>query len=447
MRKTISIFLIIILTTYTQLTDTNNLIYFEKFNYLIILIILFFVLLKKKKLDLFSPAVLLYVYIGLNYFLGSYFFENDLFFDYQLKLLDNNNLRTRILFNNIFFLTTISTIGEKINLKFRLIKNTHSRKLKILYGFLLILIFSKLSLRLDFLGGSGEYSQIPLTLGLLILIVNGLIYVKEVKIRLVVYILTLVSLSQIFYLDKRQAILILLSVLFFEIIILGVNFTFKSLTISFGGVVLSILLIMSMSIKRGYGGFNIENEGNILQTLKLVPEYIQRPLILQSLANNFEISYAYIHGNRSLDLQINNAFPPSYGSTLSKFLFIPIPRKIFDYKPDSMIEKYTKTFSFSDRSKGISWPINLFSEFFWNFRQLGFIFLYFFLIISNSLYYGFWNSVVKTKNHLFLPLGLFLLNQWIVLVRGSGIELFLLDFLIGLIFILPLMSLRPKINE
>src|SRR5690606_15480936 len=125
----------------------------------------------------------------------------------------------------------------------------------------------------------------------------------------------------------------------------------------------------------------------------------------------------YVHSNQ-VEL--------TYGSTFLKFFFLPLPRSIFPYKPDSMIDIYTKKFMPEFRAEGGSYPIIIYSEVFWNFHILGLFFLYFIFRVLNNFYIKLIENVNRNVINVKTIFLLFMYVTLIQFVRGSGLEIWLL---------------------
>lgn len=427
--------------------DKSVLSFYEPYNYFVFFIFHIISVIKNKK-SFFYPSSLFIIYTSLNYTFGSYLYNLNLFDDYLNSLLDGNLLVKRIIINNFFLFFTIvfSNYRFKINnsffnkFKFNLI---NSKKLIFTYGIFLLFFFSLVDFNLDLFGGQGSLSNIPKSIGAIILF----IYASKTKkpYKYIIYITVFLIVGVVSYEDKREAILLVLTYVILEYVVNLKKFKFKDFIQLSTLSILSFLLILVMSIKRGYGEFvKIDDSENIFQLFSYVPLYASSDFFLASVSNNLEISYSYTHSNRAIDYAIKNNILLG-GVTFLKPLFLFVPRSIFKNKPQSMIDRYTKTFSKQQRVSGVSWPVNFIAEFFWNFSYFGFILIIPFLMFFDSIFSYFF-ELPKRIQGFSLILPLFLINQWVVLIRGSGLEQFLLDFILGFLFIIPLLKLNKKLN-
>jgi hypothetical protein len=230
--------------------------------------------------------------------------------------------------------------------------------------------------------------------------------------------------------NKRDAIFLLLPILLLESTEFNIRFNPRIIFFTTLGSLAVGYLIIVLSIIRGYGEFKPKN---FLDACKYVPDYVKSDYFIPSFMNNIEASYAYLHSNRAIEYIINNPNEIVHGKTLIKPLFAFIPRKFFPSKPESIIHLYTNTFSKEFRAQGGSWPISFQSEMFWNFHFFGIVFCALFFFIFNSVYLNILN-IITSKNIInFIPL-LYGYQLILTLVRGSGMDLFMVYFIFSSIF-------------
>ena len=155
--------------------------------------------------------------------------------------------------------------------------------------------------------------------------------------------------------------------------------------------------------------------------------------------DNMEFSYFYFNTYNSIELILNNPDLMTWGSTLIKPLFILIPRDMVTFKPDSMINIYTNMANPYFASVGGSWPINIISEFFWNFHFLSFVFILIFSIIVIRVYYSYLTSLTNMKGGM-IAFSLLVYMVFIMLIRGSGFDLFLIYIICSFILVITVNS-------
>jgi hypothetical protein len=291
-------------------------------------------------------------------------------------------------------------------------------------------IFSILPLDVSLLGGLGDYQIIPKTLATLVLI--SFLALDKVKFRYAYYLLIIIVFATFSYHDKREAIFLILSILLLEAITQK-QFVLKTkkIFLLLATFLFALYLILTMSILRGYGGFNVNG---FASAVKLVPQYVAQDRFLPYFFQNIETSISFYHSHQAIEFIENDKSLMTYGATLIKFIFVPIPRSIVD-KPKSIVESYTGYYDPTAYQENISWPINFFSELYWNFRYLGFILVVPFFVFFNYCYLVL-VKLLKTKKVLLALVPLYLYQYFIFFVRGSGLDLYFFYLLLSsLLFI------------
>jgi hypothetical protein len=195
------------------------------------------------------------------------------------------------------------------------------------------------------------------------------------------------------------------------------------------GIAFILMLILGMSIARGYGDYG-ENL-TLIEAFVFIDDYIRTPEFIIYFAQNIETNYLFFHALNSIELVLEDWGYLAYGSTFFKVFFIPFPRYLFPFKPSSILELYTTAYSPSFRSIEGSWVITVFSEFVWNFGVFGVFASYYFGrlidIFSIKLFHSF-----RKRNSLRPIQLLFTYTILFTYVRGSGLDQFLLYWLIGI---------------
>jgi hypothetical protein len=297
-------------------------------------------------------------------------------------------------------------------------------------AFFCFTIFSILPLDVSFLGGLGNYQIIPKTLATLVLI--SFLALDKVKFRYAYYLLIIIVFASFSYHDKREAIFLILSIFLLE----GITqqrFVLKTrkIFLLLATFLFALYLILTMSILRGYGGFQVDG---FASAAKRVPQYVAQDRFLPYFFQNIETSISFYHSHQAIEFIENNESLMTYGTTLIKFIFVPIPRSIVD-KPKSIVESYTGYYDPRAYQENISWPINFFSELYWNFRYLGFILVIPFFLFFNYCYLVL-VKLLKAKKVLIALVPLYLYQYFIFFVRGSGLDLYFFYLLLSsLLFI------------
>lgn len=324
---------------------------------------------------LVSPNALVFFYISLSLVLGSWGFA----YGYS-SVISNAESYNDWQFTHyaIHFLALCLAIQISIELKYRrtfIFRQEVNSGIRILHSHAIFLVPLALSFifpfSLNFLGGDGDLSHIPRTVCAFVALLYGQ-KLKSPFIR-VAFCLLIVGLFATFSIhDKREALFLIFP--FFYLEFLRRRYDFNNKTILLCSLVLTVFLglLISMSVARGYGGEAYETIGEALPN---VYYYILSENFISGFLANIEVTYFFFHAVNSIELVILDPNLLSYGTTLIKPLFIFFPRSLFEFKPDSIISLYTMAHDPEIRAIGGSWPITIFSEFFWNFHFFGIIFV------------------------------------------------------------------------
>lgn len=422
---------------------------FSTYNYAICQLLLFAIVYSLKgfykNIFLFSPSFIAVSYINLNFLIGSIVFQNQLIFN-DLKPTyrswSHENL-VMAYFNLANFAIILSFfLVSKISFRTRLKSLCDLRKFSsgFIYfaGIFIILFFTIFDLKLGFIGGDGSFSEVPKTIGAILIIVN-IFKNPDVKKRILLYFILLVCFSIMSWEDKRDAIFLLLPIILLESTKFKLKINFKKIILISFSVCFIFYLIIVMSIIRGYGEYKVKG---FLDANKYVKNYVTSSYFIPAFMNNLEISYTYLHSNNAVEKIIEYPELKTYGETLIKPLFMFIPRSIMKNKPQSIIHHYTNGFSQKYREKGGSWTISIQSEMFWNFSFFGIFVGAIFFYVFNILY-RYTIELININNIInYIPL-LYLYEALLILFRGSGIDMFLIFMIISTaIFIAVKFGLR-----
>jgi hypothetical protein len=234
--------------------------------------------------------------------------------------------------------------------------------------------------------------------------------------------------------NKRDVIFLLFPISLLEIVHNKLEYKKNTLIYILIIIILTFILIIFMSIKRGYGNFgNNINLYDFVSMFNNSISYITSSNFVAYFFNNIEVNYVFFHTFNSIEYIINDFEKIQLGSTLIKPIFIFIPRDILNIKPQSIIDLYTLSFDSNFRKSGGSWPINIFCELFWNFHLFGIIFLYplfYFLNLSFSKLIYLIKTGLIINNIWFL----YMFKEIISLFRGSGFDIFIVNLIISFTF-------------
>lgn len=435
--KSIVTFISLPLCIICLLLRKQDVIYYGLLIYLIQYITITVIIFKEKMnyLLFLSPSYLCISYLSLNFILGHYTVSRGIGFD--LKYFHAFQNYESINFITIFFLLCNLCVFLSMNFKSSdiIIANKFEIKnsFKHINGLIILgLIFALGFLTIDFsfLGGAGNFNySIRLGFGIILVFI-----LNKKNVSKYFYYSTLLLLFLINHYDsKREILYIIILIVFFELIEKQktIKFGFKELLYFSFVCLLSIFIILTSSIMRGYGNYNVDNP---VEASHHIINYIKRDDAKNVLVENFELLTEYGNASNAIDYVYKREVGLLYGSTFLKFIFLPIPKKIFPKKPASMINIYTTKFAPDFSARGGSYPISVYSEAFWNFHLLALCFLYFIFKYFNRLYM---KLIFYVKQKILNIKSFFLLYMYITIIqfiRGSGFELWLLYAIVSLPF-------------
>jgi len=266
------------------------------------------------------------------------------------------------------------------------------------------------------------------SLQLALMITHLLLVVRRPLVhRGVVYTLYLAAMLALSYQSKRQIVIVLFLILFLEARRSGALLRLRPRLILQGGaaVLLFAGLVLTASVLRGYGGFEITSP---LQALRAVPQYVGSEIFVDGVVDNLELNYGYGSAITPIDLTLRGVLPYQYGTSLWKLVFLPIPRSLFPDKPESALQIYTREFDPGMWAEGGSLPVAFQSDMFMNLGFVGLLPFVFVLALIDRCYVGFQRAAPDTFEQ---RATLFLSITTLILVRGSGLELYVLTFLLG----------------
>jgi len=300
--------------------------------------------------------------------------------------------------------------------------------ISVFMAILFFIVFMNLNIDLSFVGGGGDFSIIPKTIAVLILFI--ILSRSKLKYRYILYLLILAIFMTFSFQSKREALLLIFPVVLLEFY--NKKFTFKLSNVIYA-VLIGVLVIYSvllMSIARGYGSYNVNT---VWEASRYVSDYMKHENFIPYFMNNIEVSSAFLHSNLAVNYVLKNPSLITYGSTIIKFIFIPIPRSVFPYKPNSMVHLFTQKFDPEFRKAGGSHPVSIQSEMFWNFHFFGLIAILLFFVIFNYLYRLLLIKITNNTIIDFLPL-LYGYMILIYIIRGNGFDAFFVYFILGCMF-------------
>jgi hypothetical protein len=378
---------------------------------------------------LVHPSTMILNYIGLSVFLGAIAFS----FDLVAIQKDLSAYKAWSYYNytsTIFILLIGAFVMGSCQRNLRVDPESFvPRRKRILYLILLPwFTFFFVPLNLNIIGGSGDFAIVIKTILAIFFIYRISNFEFSIARWLlyfgIIFVFALFSIQ-----EKREAIFLLFPMVYLEITKGLLQFTVRSFFLSILTIFFIATLILSMSIGRGYGDFG--EDLSLLESFGYIDDYIKSPEFVIYFAQNIETNYTFFHSLNSMELVLLDSSHLSYGSTFWKVFLIPFPRSIFPFKPDSILELYTSAYASSFRSIGGSWVVSVFSEFVWNFSILGVGASYLFGRLMGVFNHKLSSSVLKNDGIGTIRL-LFTYTILFTYVRGSGLDQFVLYWLIGI---------------
>lgn len=386
---------------------------------------------------LVTPNALIFFYFIINFLLGSWGFANE-YILVQKNLYDFNDWRYRQITTSLsmlcpaLFLATDILYHRKYELlSAKTVWMNHNGKS--LVGVIFLIPFFFLPLNLDSIGAQGDLAILPKGIVAIALI----LYLSKFDIfkRCFGYGFLIVLFASFSSDEKREAIFLVFPIIWLE----ANRYKLRpsvSTVISVGVVgVLAVVLILSMSIVRGYGNF--EDVNSIFDGMLVLPQYINSDIFISAFLVNIEATYLYFHALNSIEMVLTDTNVLAYGSTLIKPLFLMFPREIMPFKPDSILELYTTAYDPAGRELGGSWTIGLFSEFIWNFHLIALLLVILVARVLCKLNFLMLRSS-SSKNLASRALYFFVFLHLFSWVRGSGLDQYFLFVLLGLCSVAPM---------
>lgn len=419
--------------------------------FFLIQLIVGFVIIVNVSVDLkyfLSPSFLTFSYLCLSYYFGHFVVANSIGF--KEKFHNQFLLFESVGFITFFLLFNNLIVYNLIFLKyFRSNKNAFARNtpdhvlngksiLISIVSILLIFGFSYLTINIPFFGSGFNFNYIFI----LIIIIYFFNYLSEFrsKLKYIIYLIIVAFVLLNSFDSKREILYVIVLILFLESFKNNIKFhiNYRTIVLFIFICLAFFILIIWASLLRGYGGFEYNSP---FHALWFIDDYIFSNYFVDAFVANLEINYSYGNTSNAINYVYTGAVDLLYGETFLKIFWLPIPRTIDPFKPLSMIEIYTSFFDPVFRSRGGSYPVGIYAEIFWNFG-------YFFPLVLFGIFYSF-NFIyykllylLKFKRFGFVYFSLlFLYITMFQFIRGSGIELWLLYYIISL----PLLFLISKI--
>lgn len=394
-------------------------------------------LLKDRWLFVLSPSFVTLSYINFNNVLGAFCFKLGLVHgkrDYAAYLgwqYLGETVALFLYFNFAVVLVYFLVRKDRSSVPTETVLPSRDRQpveliLSLSFCIAVLAAFSTFEWDLSAVGAGSNSSPIVQALACLAIV---LVVAKHFgKWRYLVYAALLLFMASVSSEDKRHAVFLILPVVLVECIRLRrlrIGFRLVAVSALLASVVL--LLIVIMSIHRGYGKYNTESFWDAAQHIS---DYVQSDRFLPYLGNNLEFNYAFYHAHQAVEYIYQKPELMLHGSSFAKALFLHVPRAMFPAKPDSMATHYTRYHAPDLEAEGRSWMSTIYAEVVWNFHIAGLLALAAAYYLANRLFLALavWLRRELAYRQLFV---IYVYFHMMTVVRGNGFDEFAANILLG----------------
>jgi hypothetical protein len=394
--------------------------------------------------NLFLPSFFVLVYYSINLFLGSYLSPRGFgfvkWFIHDLLISKYYNIITTYFLacNLALFLLCYSSL-KKLNQKYANIypQKVEGVKPDFFIDTLSLILTISFYFLISFLNIDSLFS---FQLAIIVIYTSYVSYHRK-WFRYLVYLVFLFGMVLYNFENKREVVIVLFFLIFIEAYHSQwiLRFSLKRLFLYSAIGAVFIGLILTSSILRGYGNYKPKS---VTEAVSDIPKYIRSSIFINGLSENLELNYSYSTAVTSMDMILKGGIKYQYGLTIIKVLFLPVPRTLFPYKPMSSLQLYTKNYTPDYWKNGGSLPVIFQCDMFMNFNFLGLIPFVLILLIIDSFFIKF--HFIDKRNFSYFAYPLLFITV-LILARGSGLEQYILYFLISLPVILLYVFFKDKL--
>jgi hypothetical protein len=397
----------------------------------------------------FSPCFIMAFYVTVNFALGFYAMDHNYnIAAYQYRTLEFMKIKSIVLGVSYTLICVWLSI-MLFNVRYKIKPGNEAGKpsistnsgflpykgwpfYKVIIALGLILAFSFVEINMDFLGGNGDFSIIPKTIVAIILFYE--LSNRRIRYRWLVYLFTFGIFVLTNYNSKREAFFLIITILFLESVAGNIkvrNFSFKyTLFLGLAAGVLVVALIV-MTIARGYGGYQL---GSAFDAVKYVPVMLADENFIGFIFTTSEAPTTCYHSLKAIEMISRHPDYTTYGSTLAKVFFVPIPKDVFGFKPLSMTSIFTKLEAPALYRVGGSLPVNMYAEMYWNFNILGIPAVGLLMALLNHLYKKLYYLCMHGKRSVLVFTLLFAYTYLVGFFRGYGLDLYMVYVIMSIPF-------------
>lgn len=398
--------------------------------------------------NLFLPTFFVLVYSLVNLAFGSYlvprgFGWDKQFADVATNIQNYNRIVPFLLASNIvLFWLTLTALRDLALADAQWRSSTHNEPASSeSLGLAKMLLYIPLFFAVSYLD---IYSALSFLLAILILHLTDP-WLKRSLLRYAVYIYYLVVLAAFDFGNKREIAIVLFLIIFLEAYHRGARLAFTPKAIAAYIVASTSFfgLILTASILRGYGDFPVST---IFGAIADIPRYMTSNMFIDGITDNLELNYNYGVAITAIDQTLRGLIHYQYGASLIKVLFLPIPRDALPFKPDSIMQLFTRIYAPDWWSEQGSMPVRFAAEMFLNFSYLGLVGYAVIWACINKLFLTFHTATPRS----FVACScLFLCITVLMFARGSGLEEWLLYYFLAtpLLLLFRICGKRLQMND
>lgn len=375
--------------------------------------------------SLFMPSFLVLIYMAISQIFGGYLLPKDVgwdksFADHYFSISNLDFILFYLMLFNLILFCLSAFFYDKNKKDYEVFYFSDLGR-----GALIVIVF--LFLTPFFLNIPWMF---PFQLALIFLFFTNKKIVKF-KYKYLLYLFAILAMLTLNYHNKREVIMVVMSLIFLEFYINKTKIDFKIISGLSLIIFISIVFVLIASILRGYG--ELDNR-DLLSAVLYLPKYITGDNFLDSFSDNFELTYTYAVSLISIDFLLNGRLDLQYGLSIIKPLFLLFPRSIFEMKPESIIMVFTKEYNYSMYAQGVSYPVVIPSEFFLNFHIFSLPIFVFIFYILNKMFLSIRKCSVGSGRFIFIS---YTAIMFFVFIRGSGLDLLVFNIFLGgfLVFI------------
>jgi hypothetical protein len=280
------------------------------------------------------------------------------------------------------------------------------------------------------------YSAFSLQLGIILLHLADP-SLRSKRLRYPIYIIYLAIMVAVSFENKREVAMTLFAIIFLECFFTNARLQFTPIKLLRYIMIFSIFMffIITASVLRGYGEFVAKSPFDLIT---IVPGYIGSDIFADGITDNLELNYNYGVTITSMDFVLRGLIDYQLGASVIKPLFLPFPREFLLWKPESVLQVFTRAYAPDWWAEGGSMPVSLAAEMFINFNIAGVLALGAIIGLLNRLYVHSAPSAHRLSGYS----SAFLALTVLMLARGSGLEQYLLYFGVSLPIFFVFSALR-----